>query len=101
MQKENASLSLHIFNTYRLTCQLLYELLLLQNEMLINEVYSTKWYELPPRYRKTIHIFQSQIQRPIHFFSFGMYPITMKTFAQSCRFVYSVINLLRRLNLKF
>lgn len=69
--------------------------------MLILEVYFTKWYELPPRYRKMIHVFQSQIQQPVQFFIYGIYPVSLKTFTQAIRFVYSVFNLLRHLNLRF
>lgn len=73
----------------------------LQNEIMIKEVYSTTWYDLPPVYRKMFHILFSQIQQPIHFFAIQVYPVNMVTFARSVNFVYTVINLLRQRNARF
>lgn len=67
----------------------------LQNEMIINQTYFTTWYDLPAKFRKMFHILQGQIRKPIKIYVFLLYPVTMITFAQAVKFVYSVINLFR------
>lgn len=64
--------------------------------MLVENMYSTTWYALPPKYRKMIHILQGQFRKRIQFTAFRIYPITMATFANALKFVYSIINIIRK-----
>lgn len=60
-----------------------------QNENILNEIYSTPWYELSSKYRKTIQIFISQTQYPIQLRILNFYPLKMKFVPKILKFVHS------------
>lgn len=67
----------------------------LQNKTVTEEVYFTHWYEMPPKYRKIIHIYLGQTRREFRFTYLQIYPLKMRSFAKALHFIYSVTNVLR------
>lgn len=69
-----------------------FSFVLLQTDMLILAVYETKWYNLPPHFRKIIIILLMQVQNRPQLLAFNMYPLNSVLYIRSLNIVYSIIS---------
>ncbi len=61
--------------------------------MVSYEMYSYPWYYLPPKYRKTVFIHMSLLQKPIKIQAFGIFPVSLKMFPDILNFVKTYIQI--------